>query len=186
MSSSDQATRCVLLAPVENGAGVCEQLRARGWIAHLAGDPLPALAELCLLQQLTASRRAFGQESDETLALVVVEPSRWGQLSAMLAAASRYVPSARLWSYDDGTLTPLPADGGSDNGPDAGREAGTANAAAGPSYRTSAPSEARAPAEDGVSRPISGDEIAMLLDPDYGDTGSPPRPDTPEETEPRT
>ena len=185
MSSNDQATRCVLLAPVENGAGVCEQLRARGWIAHLAGDPLPALAELCLLHQLTASRRTWGRESDETLALVVVEPSRWRQLSAMLAAASRYVPSARLWSSDNGTLMPLPADGVSDNEPNARRAAGTPNAAAPPSYRR-IPSEARGPAEDGVSLPISADEIAMLLDPDFSDPGSPPRPDTPEETDPQT
>ena len=185
MSSNDQATRCVLLAPVENGAGVCEQLRARGWIAHLTGDPLPALAELCLLDQLTASRRAWGHGAQETLALVVVEPSRWGQLSAMLAAASRYVPSARLWSYDNGTLVPLPADGVSDNGPNAGREADTPNAAAPPSYQRVSPSEAASPDEDDVTPPISADEIAMLLDPDFGDPGS-PSPDTPEETDPQT
>ncbi len=184
MSSSDRATRCVVLAPVEDGAGVREQLTARGWITHLAGDPLPALAELCLLHRLTASRRAWGHESDETLALVVVEPDGWSQLSAMLAAARRYVPSARLWSYDDGTLTPLPDDGVSDNEPNAGGEASTPNAAAPPSYQRVHPSGGSA--RDGVSLPLSADEIAMLLDPDFGDPDSPPRPDTPEETDPQS
>ncbi len=186
MSSSDRATRCVLLAPAEDGAGVREQLSARGWIAHLAGDPLPALAELCLLQRLTASRRAWGHDADETLALVVVEPSRWRQLSAMLGAARRYVPTARLWSFDDGTLSPLPTDPVSDNGPYAQGEASPPNAAAPPSYRKIPPSEARAGGEDGAALPISADEIAMLLDPDVGDPDSPRRSDTSEETDPQT
>ncbi len=184
MSSSDRATRCVLLAPAEDGAGVREQLSTRGWIAHLASDPLPALAELCLLQRLTASRRAWGHDADEVLALVVVEPSRWGQLSAMLAAARRYVPSARLWSYDDGTLRPLPADHVSDNGPNVAGDASTPNAAAPPSYEKVPPSEAGDPAEDGVALPISADEIAMLLDPDFGEPDSPRRPDPSEDTDP--
>ena len=115
MSSSDQETKCVLLASPADGNHVRDQLDARGWVAHVANDPLPALAELCLLDRLDAKRRAWGRPNNG-LALVVVKPSRWTQLPAMLSAARRYVPAAALWLFDDGTLKPLPVKDDSDNG----------------------------------------------------------------------
>ncbi len=136
MPSRNNATRFVLLAPAGDRSDVREQLSKQGWIAHPADDPLPALAELCLLQRLDASRRGWGRTQGDALALVIVEPSRWDQLPAMLEAARRYVPSAELMSYEAGALKPI------------------ANAAAPDTYDIPAP-----------ERPaISGDEIAMLLD----------------------
>ena len=64
---------------------------------------------------MDAKRRAWGRPNNG-LALVVVKPSRWTQLPAMLSAARRYVPAAALWLFDDGTLKPLPVKDDSDNG----------------------------------------------------------------------
>jgi len=163
--SNDQETKCVLLASTANGARVRNQLHARGWAAHLSSDPLPALAELCLLDRLDAKRRAWGRPTIG-LALVVVEPRRWPQLPAMLSAARRYVPTAGLWTFDDGRLTPLVVDDDSDNGSAARRQADRANEAVPGSYemRTTpeAPTVGR---DDGHDSPqITGDEISMLLD----------------------
>ncbi len=156
MPSRNNATRCVLLAPAGDGSDVREQLSKQGWIAHPADDPLPALAELCLLQRLDASRRAWGRTQGEALALVVVEPSRWDQLPAMLAAARRYVPSAELLSYEAGALKPMP------------------NAAAPDTYDKPA-----AERPDIEPPAISGDEIAMLLDMNSHEPDAPDAPDAP-------
>ncbi len=182
MSSNDPETKCVLLASPAEGNRVREQLDARGWVAHLSNDPLPALAELCLLDRLDAKRRAWGRPTNE-LALVVVTPSRWSQLPAMLSAARRYVPTAALWTFDDGTLTQLP-----DNG--AGR-ANPTNDAAPASYQSSTTPEAPDTDDDTASPQITGDEISMLLDGDFhtGPSEAPPEPseqhDLPENPETR-
>ena len=168
MHSDDRETRCVLLASNANGTRVRDQLDARGWVAHLSNDPLPALAELCLLDRLDVKRRAWGRPSN-SLALVVVDPSQWSQLPAMLSAARRYVPTAALWTFDEGRLTPLVVQDETDNGSAASRRADPTNEAAPPSYEISATPEATAtgPDDDHDSRQITGDEISMLLDGDY-------------------
>lgn len=156
MPSRNNATRCVLLTPAGDGSGVREQLDNQGWIAQTAHDPLPALAELCLLRRLGASRPGWDRSSGEALALVVVEPARWDQLPEMLSAARRYVPSAELWAYEAGSLKPMP------------------NAAATDTYDIPT---TRRPA---VERPaISGDEIAMLLDMNSDEPGEPDEPNEP-------
>lgn len=155
MRSPDNPTRCVLLAPAGDGSDVRTQLDDQGWITHPADDPLPALAELCLLQRLDASAGpGWERSSGAALALVVVEPSRWDRLPEMLSAARRYVPAARLWAYEAGSLRPMP------------------NAAAPETYDipTAEPPVIDQPA-------ISGDEIAMLLDMDTHDTDAPDHPD---------
>jgi len=165
--SNDQETKCVLLASTANGARVRNQLHARGWAAHLSSDPLPALAELCLLDRLDAKRRAWGRPTNG-LALVVVEPSRWSQLPAMLSAARRYVPTAALWTFDDGRLTPLVLEDDSDNGAASG-PADRANDAAPASYeiRTTPEAPTAGRDDDHDLRQITGDEISMLLDGDF-------------------
>ncbi len=164
MPSNDQETKCVLLASTANGTRVREQLDARGWAAHLSSDPLPAFAELCLLDRLDAKRRAWGRPTNR-LALVVVEPSRWLQLPAMLSAARRYVPTAALWTFDDGRLTPLVVEDDSDNGSAASGRSDRTNDAVPRSYeiRTTPEAPTAGRDDDHDSRQITGDEISMLL-----------------------
>jgi hypothetical protein len=137
----------VLLAPKgdraqDRGDDVQSVLDQRGWFAHEADTVLGALAELCLLERTQALRQAWGLQTVERLALVVVEPQRWPQLPAMMSAAHRYVPKATLWSFADGGLQPLDAESRDDGAPPDGPE------------RTA----------DTAPPSISGDEIAMLLE----------------------
>ena len=160
MRSRDNATRCVLLAPAGDGSDVREQIDTQGWIAHTAHDPLPALAELCLLQRLDTARPGWDRTSGVALALVVVEPSRWDQLPEMLSAARRYVPTAELWAYEAGSLRHMP------------------NAAVPDTYQLPATEE---PA---IEQPaISGDEIAMLLDMNSHEPDDLDGPDAPDDSD---
>ncbi len=155
-------TRCVLLAPEGDRAEVRGDLMARpGWIAHEVNEPLAAWAELCLLERLVTSRRAWGLHAVENVALVVVDPGRWPQLPAMLAAARRYLPETRLWVYADGALQELAVNG------EPAEEVGVAAASPlipdewGPSHD-----------HEAVSPPqISREEIDMLLE---SEEASPP------------
>ncbi len=156
MPSIDCRTRCVLLAPKGDRAQDCGKdvqlmLDRRGWIAHEADDALGALAELCLLERTQSLRQAWGLQTVERLALVVVEPQQWPQLPAMVSAARRYVPKAALWSFVDGGLHPLDAQGGD---PEPWRQ------------DADAPPPARDRTVEVTPPPITGDEIAMLLDED--------------------
>jgi hypothetical protein len=168
MLSNERETRCVLLASDADSTRVRDQLHARGWVAQLSNDPLPALAELCLLDRLDVKRRAWGRPSN-SLALVIVNPSQWSQLPAMLSAARRYVPTAALWTFDNGRLTPLVVQDDSDNGSAASRQADTTNEGVPRSYEMSTTPEAptAGPDADHDARQITGDEISMLLDGDY-------------------
>lgn len=146
----------MLLAPKGDRAQDCGQdvqlmLDRRGWIAHEADDALGALAELCLLERTQSLRQAWGLQTVERLALVVVDPQQWPQLPAMVSAARRYVPKAALWSFVDGELHPLCAQDRQDEPPN--REA-------------DAPPPARDRTVEVTPPPITGDEIAMLLDED--------------------
>jgi hypothetical protein len=179
----------VLLAPKgDRGQGRGEVLQAlldrRGWIAHETSDLLEALAELCLLQRTLASRRAWGLTPAEQLALVVVEPRRWPQLAAMLAAARRYVPQASVWSFVDGGLHSLasdrqaePAGGDAPDGrvrrlrPPAGEGSGSAEAGAGgPRQPADAHNTDRARTDESWRPHISREEIAMLLESERRET----------------
>jgi hypothetical protein len=154
MSSTDSRTRCVLLAPQgdraqDRGEDIQSLLDRRGWFAHEADDALGALAELCLLERTQTLRQAWGLQTVEQLALIVVEPQRWPQLQEMLSAVRRYVPKATVWSFANNGLQPL-----------------------GPAARVD---EIRRPETDAPPVPperttevtpplISSDEIAMLLE----------------------
>lgn len=192
MPSSDHVTKCVLLASTAHGTRVREQLDARGWAAQLSSDPLPALAELCLMDLLDAKRRAWGRPTSD-LALVVVEPSRWLQLPAMLSAARRYVPTAALWTFDDGRLTPLVVEDDSDDGSAASAQVDRTNDAVPRSYemRTTPEAPTAGRDDDHDLRQITGDEISMLLDGDFhtpqaaeptGPMETPEPPQQPEDT----
>jgi hypothetical protein len=147
----------VLLAPTgarapgrDDGARVL--LEGRGWVVREAGDPLGAMAELCLLDRTRVMREEWGLQTVEALALVVVEPTRWPNLPALVSAVSRYVPQAKLWSVSGDDLNPL--------GPDA-RPDIPARTESGPAPRV-APQRTD---EEAISGPlVTGDEIAMLLE----------------------
>ncbi len=161
MPSTDCRTICVLLAPKGDRAQDCGKdvqlmLDRRGWIAHEANDALGALTELCLLERTQSLRQAWGLQTVERLALVVVAPQRWPQLPAMVSAARRYVPKVTLWSFVDGGLHPLDAEA---------REDETRQRAA------DAPSVGRDRTVEVAPPPVSGDEIAMLLE---GEDREPP------------
>lgn len=106
MESTAGRTNCVVLAPsVEAGdQRLRSQLEQRSWHAQIVGDPLAAMVELCLLERARSSRTAWGLSSVDASALVVVEPSRWSNFSAMLGAVKRYVPTAGVWSIEDGVM----------------------------------------------------------------------------------
>ena len=160
---TNQAMTCVLLAQSEHRLAARGELDRRGWTAHEAGHPLPAMAELCLLDRMQAITGV--EDGAEQLALVVVEPCQWPQLSTMLAAARRYVPKAALWAYRDGELTLIPHEdaSGAGSGSGLGLSANDAPPATyEPSSRASSPGDAPPPQ-------ISADEIDMLLDDDQGD-----------------
>ena len=159
MPSIEGRTRCVLLTPTGGGGEplrtLLDRRTAGQWEAHEADEPLAAFAELCLLDRTQKSRVGWGQQQVEGLALVVVEPTRWPQLDAMLAAARRYVPQADLWSYVDGTLSPLAS----------GHEPVTQPTAkdTGPTHRAASESKPSPPSD---TPQITQEEIAMLLDND--------------------
>ena len=106
MESTAGRTNCVVLAP--NAEAVDERLRSqleqRHWHALMAGDPLMAMVELCLLERARSSRTAWGLSSVDGATLVVVEPDRWSSFSAMLDAIKHYLPTAGVWSFEDGVL----------------------------------------------------------------------------------
>lgn len=162
MSPTQRRTRCVVLMPrecraSERGRELQSLLDEQGWMTHETQDPLPAMAELCLLDRLQASRRSWGLAPVEGLALVVCDP-RWSELPDMLSAARRYVPKAQLLAYENGTLQRIdmepvprpvarPARQESEDPEPANREAPT------------------------IETPlISNEEIAMLLEADQKDS----------------
>lgn len=160
---ADGSTSCVLLAPPEQRHDAFGELTRRGWVAHEASHPLPAMAELCLLDRLAGIDGGKDGRRADDLALVVVEPAHWPQLPALVAAARRYVPQAALWSYREGVLAPIAAEGGP---PPAASNARRPASYEPPQGRAAGPREDAGDA--GPSR-ISADEIDMLLDEGHGD-----------------
>ncbi len=82
MSPTDHETTCVLLAPSGKPCDARGELERRGWTSHEVNDPLPAMAELCLLDRTLAVGRPDGSPVVERLAMVVVEPRQWPQPGA--------------------------------------------------------------------------------------------------------
>lgn len=177
--------RCVVLAPRggPGSAGIDQQLRSllqtRQWQAQALNDPLQALAELCLLERIRASRAGWEPTPpEEGLALVVVEPERWADLEAMLSAAWRYVPAATLWSYADGTLHPLTPQEqtGARHHPRADHLPAETSAAPAPQPivrtmpRPAHGGEAHPPTSPLEPPLVSQEEIAMLLNSDLPDS----------------
>ena len=106
MESTAGRTNCVVLAP--NAEAVDERLRSqleqRHWYALMAGDPLMAMVELCLLERARSSRTAWGLSGVDGATLVVPEPDQWSNFSAMLGAIKQYLPTAGVWSFENGVL----------------------------------------------------------------------------------
>ena len=99
-------TKCVVLATKAKcvDGRLRSQLEQRHWDALVTDLPLMAMAELCLAQRLQSSRTAWGLTSADGVALVVIEPSHWSDLSVMLRAIKRYVPVVGAWAFEGGTL----------------------------------------------------------------------------------
>lgn len=150
----------MLLAPSGKPCDARGELDRRGWTFHEVHDPLPAMAQLCLLDLELATGQPDGGPVVERLAMVVVEPQDWPQLPAMLTAARRYVPQAALWSYRDGALTEL-----STTEPARDPPSNDVVPSSGQSASPPPPGNDRAAAEPPQ---ISADEIDMLLDDNRG------------------
>ncbi len=155
MAPADCRTCCVLLAPAGQRGQAEKQLAGRGWTTQAVESPLQAMAELCLLERGSESRRAWGHDDHEAaaaLALVVVDPRSWTDIDRLVGAARRYLPAATVWELRNGSVTPL---GGP---PDAVRPPASPPAPVAPT----AAAAAGAPDEN-VPPQITAEEIAMLL-----------------------
>ncbi len=106
MESTAGRTKCVVLAPNANSVDgrLRSQLEQRHWDVLVTDVPLMVMAELCLAQRLQSSRTAWGLTSADGVALVVIEPSHWSDLSVMLRAIERYVPVVGAWAFEGGAL----------------------------------------------------------------------------------
>ncbi len=145
-------TQCVVLRPQEgdasDGGALLALLDERGWVFHEASESLLAMAELCLLDRIGASKTSWGLAPAEGLALVVCHRAAWPDLGRLLSAIERYVPKAELLCYEGGSLEHL-----------GGRGAGEAPAAG---DQIDARANREPPATE--SPLISSAEIAMLLE----------------------
>ncbi len=154
-------TRCVVLAAGPPG-GLAEDVRAAlealGWRPWQAGDALTAMADLCVLSRTLATRESAGRGAGESLALLVVEPGRWGELSVFAGAVRRYLPAVSLWAFERGQIAAYgPAAGGA--GPDGEARAAAPEAPA-PRRREAESAEGAGPVEPVA---ITREEIEMLL-----------------------
>jgi len=154
MESTAGRTNCVVLAP--NAEGVNEPLRSqleqRHWTALTVGDPLMAMVELCLLERARSSRTAWGLSSVDGATLIVVDPNEWSNFGGMLEAIRQYLPTASVWSFEDGVLRCIAA-------PTSDEALGHVGAAANGQPDDDVEEAESEPVDPQVTR----DEIAMLL-----------------------
>ena len=106
MESTAGRTNCVVLALNAEGVddGLRSQLEQRHWHALIAGDPLLAMVELCLLERARSSRTAWGLSSVDGVTLVVVEPDQCSNFGGLLGGIRQYLPTAGVWSFEYGVL----------------------------------------------------------------------------------
>ena len=154
MESTAGRTKCVVLAPNAKSVDgrLRSQLEQRHWDALVTDVPLMAMAELCLAQRMQSSRTAWGLTSPDGVALVVIEPSHWSDLSAMLGAIKRYVPVVRAWAFEDGVLRCIAQ---------ADRDEVLGRVAPPPETRPDDDDDDRA--SEALDPQVTRDEIAMLL-----------------------
>lgn len=106
MESTNSRMTCVVLTSSEQlDVGINSAFVERGWRAHLANDPLMAMADLCLLDKAQTSRSAWGLPRAEPLRLLIVEPQQWRDVASMVAAIGRHLPATDVWEARDGALT---------------------------------------------------------------------------------
>lgn len=119
---------CVVLRPRESDRGALGALLdERGWTTHEASDALLAMAELCLLERLGASKNSWGLAAAQGLALVVCDRGAWPDLGTLLSAVRRYVPKAELLCWEEGSLERLGGRGEAAQPPAAAARAARAN-----------------------------------------------------------
>ena len=161
MESTADRTKCVVLAP--NAKSVDGQLRSqleqRHWDALVTDVPLMAMAELCLAQRIQSSRTAWGLTSADGVALVVIKPSHWSDLSVMLAAIKQYVPVVGVWVFEEGTLRCIA---------EADRDEVLGRVTPPPKIR---PDDDEDRASEALDPQVTRDEIAMLLGDENQDQG---------------
>ncbi len=153
MESTAGRTNCVVLAPDAKSVDgrLRSQLEQRQWDALVTDVPLMAMAELCLAQRMQSSRTAWGLTSADGVALVVIEPSHWADLSVMLRAIKRYVPVVAAWAFEGGTLRCIA---------EADRDEVLGRVAPPPKAR---PDDEEDRASEPLDPQVTRDEIAMLL-----------------------
>ncbi len=156
MESTAGRTKCVVLAPNAKSVDgrLQSQLEQRHWDALVTDVPLMAMAELCLAQRMQSSRAAWGLTGADGVALVVIEPSHWSDLSVMLGAIKRYVPVVGAWAFEDGALRCIAEVAEADRDEVLGRVA--------PLPKTP-PDDDEDRASEALDPQVTRDEIAMLL-----------------------
>lgn len=106
MESTNSRTTCVVLTSSEQlDVAINSAFVERGWRAHLANDPLLAMADLCLLDKAQTSRSAWGLPRAEPLRLLIVEPQQWRDVASMVAAVRTHLPATDVWEARNGALT---------------------------------------------------------------------------------
>lgn len=153
MESTAGRTKCVVLAPNAKSVDgrLRSQLEQRHWDALVTDVPLMAMAELCLAQRMQSSRAAWGLTGADGVALVVIEPSHWSDMSVMLGAIKRYVPVVGAWAFEDGALRCIAQ---------ADRDEVLGHVAPPPKTR---PDDDEDRASEALEPQVTRDEIAMLL-----------------------
>lgn len=118
--------RCVVLhfGPAEPPKELFTALAARAVEVDFVAHPALAMAQLVIAER--AARRLArmpDRPRPPGVILVVVDPSRWDALAALIDAAAKYAPRAALWQYDPalsprlGALRAPPATGAPAVGP---------------------------------------------------------------------
>ena len=152
MPSGEHQITAVVLTAGEGGLSekLGSLLDARAWRAVEVHDLLLAMAEVCRRQRTQVLRSSWGLQSADETVMVVADPPAWpeAELAQMRRALHRYAPGAAVWTYTDGNLSPL------DQSPPAAVP----------------PPAPPVPPPDAEPRPISREEIDMLLEVD------PPKP----------
>ena len=150
MPSGEHQITAVVLTPGEDGLGekLESLLDARAWRAIEVHDLLLAMAELCRRQRTRVLRATWGLQADDEIVLVVADPQAWpdAQMAQLRGALRRYAPGATVWTYTDCVLSPL------DQSPPAAVP----------------PPAPPVPPLDAEPRPISREEIDMLLEVEPG------------------
>lgn len=166
----------VVLAPKGSEKAAVRALSAeRPWDVTAVSDPMLAMAEIALAERAAATRAAWevgehkseggGRKSGDRqdVAFVLAHPQQWAMRHELLAAITRYLPSARLFAFDERGLQESSASRKARSKAARGQRSGNEGQKA--KVSAEALSSGRRSMTSRPSDPaISRDEIEMLLD----------------------